>query len=253
MHFANLILQINKLRYKDGKEDPRGFNSFLAKHNLPRCILPRYRGNRLHVLYVCGPWMKRFYTSAETEINFVEGIRVVEKVSANIKVAANSPQRLLTESVDLFGDPLIVDATMSALRNGVAREDANFSVVMKCCLIGIIDVIDRQYAKYSSWDLDLKLQQETKSARSHNIDAEEIMGMFPAAKKRSPNATLCYLSCRLRATKNRTVAFLDTLNPDEKEMILHKAIYHLGAKDGESSVFTKFAFLRTAGLLFNDE
>jgi len=90
---------------------------------------------------------------------------------------------------------------MSALRNGVAREDANFSVMMKCCLMGINDVIDRQYAKYSSWDLDLKLEQETKSARSHNIDAEEIMGMFSAAKKRSPNATLCYLSCRLRATK----------------------------------------------------
>ena len=135
---------------------------------------------------------------------------------------------------------------MSALRNGVAREDANFSVMMKCCLMGINDVIDRQYAKYSSWDLDLKLEQETKSARSHNIDAEEIMGMFSAAKKRSPNATLCYLSCRLRATKNRTVALLDTLNPDEKEMILQKP-YHLGAKDGESPVFTKFAFLRTAG------
>ena len=137
---ANLILQINKLRYKDGKGDPRGFISFLAKHNLPRCVLPRYRGNRLHVLYatsavlvenydlfldffksgtscgglrrsilqdftdetaklelrvlgllgnnLSGSWMKRFYTSAETETNFLEGIRVVEKVLPNIKVAA---------------------------------------------------------------------------------------------------------------------------------------------------------------------
>jgi len=149
-----------------------------------------------------GLWMKRFYMSAETEINFVEGIRVVEKVLANIKVAANSPERLLTKSVDLFGDPLVVDATMSALLNGVAREDANFSVMMKCCLMGITDVIDRQYAKYSSWDLDLKLEQETKSARSHNIDAEEVMGMFSAA--RSVPLTQHFVICRAGCGPQKT-------------------------------------------------
>ena len=41
---ANFILSVNKLRYKDGKGDPRGFISFLEKHHLPR-------ENRLHMLF----------------------------------------------------------------------------------------------------------------------------------------------------------------------------------------------------------
>ena len=48
---ANVILQVSKLRYKDGKGDPRGFITFLDNNNLPRGLLPRYRGNRLHVMY----------------------------------------------------------------------------------------------------------------------------------------------------------------------------------------------------------
>jgi hypothetical protein len=45
-----LFLQ-NFYRYKDGKGDPKAFKNFLRDHNLPRGLLPRYRGNRLHVLF----------------------------------------------------------------------------------------------------------------------------------------------------------------------------------------------------------
>lgn len=48
---GNLVLGFNKMRYKDGKGDPKGFILFLEKEDLPRCLLPRYRGNRLHVLF----------------------------------------------------------------------------------------------------------------------------------------------------------------------------------------------------------
>jgi len=273
---ANLILQINKLRYKDGKGDPRGFISFLNRHNLPRCILPRYRGNRLHVLYaisavliehydlfvdffkseihcgklpssflqdftdetakmelhvlgllgktLSGPWLKLFYTSAENQINHVEGIQVVRLVLHNLKVAAESPEAFLTAEIDLFGNPLVVDSTMSVLRDGIARDTSMYSMMMESCLKAVIDVIERQYSKYFTLDIAQKLKQETKSARCHNIDAEEVMGMFSAAKKRAPNATLCFLSCRMRAKKNRTVAFIDSLDDDAKEKVLQKAI-----------------------------
>ena len=39
------------MRYKDGKGDPRGFTVFLETEGLPRGLLPRYRGNCLHVLF----------------------------------------------------------------------------------------------------------------------------------------------------------------------------------------------------------
>ena len=171
-----------------------------------------------------GPWMRQLYTSAETDISFVEGIRVVRKVMEELKFAADSPECLLEADVDFFGNPLVADATMAALREGVARDSTIYVNMMRSCLTAIIDVINHQYKKYFSWDLHETLEEETKSARSHNIDAEEMVGMFSAAKQRSPNATLCYLSCRLRAKKNGTVAFLDSLNPEQKEIFLRKAI-----------------------------
>ena len=54
-HAGNLLLAINKFRYKDGKGDPKGFKTFLDDHKLPRGLIPCYRGNRLHVLFhICG-------------------------------------------------------------------------------------------------------------------------------------------------------------------------------------------------------
>ncbi len=52
---ANLVVAINKFRYKNSKVDPKGFLAFLEQEDLPKGIIPRYRGNRLHVLFlICG-------------------------------------------------------------------------------------------------------------------------------------------------------------------------------------------------------
>ncbi|XP_070196680.1 uncharacterized protein, partial [Littorina saxatilis] len=48
---ANIICQLSKLRYRDGKGDPRGFLLFLERNELPRSLFPRYQGNRLHILF----------------------------------------------------------------------------------------------------------------------------------------------------------------------------------------------------------
>ena len=47
----NIVVQLNKFCFKDGKGDPRGFVTFLDDNNLPRGLIPRYRGNRLHLLF----------------------------------------------------------------------------------------------------------------------------------------------------------------------------------------------------------
>lgn len=46
-----VILNMNKVRFKDGKGDPKGFINALETHNLPKGFLPRYRGNRLHIMF----------------------------------------------------------------------------------------------------------------------------------------------------------------------------------------------------------
>ena len=84
--------------------------------------------------------------------------------------------------------------------------------------------MERQYKKYFECEITEQLRKETESARSHNIDAEEIMGMFSATKKKSPNATLCYTSCKMRALKNRTLKYLDNLDKDTRDNVLKKAV-----------------------------
>nr|XP_047125864.1 uncharacterized protein LOC124807709 [Hydra vulgaris] len=48
---AKIVLAINKMRFKDGKGDPKGFVNFLDNNKLPRGITPRYRGDHLHILF----------------------------------------------------------------------------------------------------------------------------------------------------------------------------------------------------------
>lgn len=48
---GDLVVQINKLRFKNSKGDPLGFVVLLDEKKLPHGILPRYRGNRLHIFF----------------------------------------------------------------------------------------------------------------------------------------------------------------------------------------------------------
>ena len=61
------------------------------------------------------------------------------------------------------------------------------------CLNAVVNVLNRQYSRYFSLTITETLKEETASARLHNIDSEELMGMFRDAKVRSLNATICYL------------------------------------------------------------
>ena len=42
--------------------DPKGFVTFLDEHGLPRGLIPRYRGNRLHILFhTCGILIQHYH------------------------------------------------------------------------------------------------------------------------------------------------------------------------------------------------
>ena len=81
-------------------------------------------------------------------------------------------------------------------------------------------MLERQYKHYFEMDLTTELCQETETARTHNTDAEEIMGMFSALKKCAPNATLAFLSARMRAKKNHTIEYLDELHSERREKVI---------------------------------
>ena len=118
------------------------------------------------------------------------------------------PGGTLTRSTDFFRKELVMDATLSKLRE-CPKDQTVFQDRMKACLGTIIDVLEKQHQKYLGIDISEQFQKETRSARSHNIDSEQMKGMFSAAQKKAPAATLCYISSKLRAQKNGTVEYLD--------------------------------------------
>ena len=54
-----------------------------------------------------------------------------------------------------------------------------------------------------------KLKAEAKSVRSHNIDAEEVMGMLSVVKKKK---NICYISCKMWALKNWIVDNIESVD-----------------------------------------
>lgn len=266
-----LVLAINKFRYKDGKGDPKGFTSALESAGLPKGLVPRYRGNRLHIMFhiagklhhhedffmklfeeatvtcgglqtailhdfkspvaqveiqvlgligklLSGPWMAKFYRSSATQVSHVNGIAIVKQLVDLVKRFSESGLDTLTTRTDFFGHDLPEsDATLVALRSKPVDE-ALFISMMESCLKKMVEVLERQYARYFSADLTDQLKKETESARCHNIDAEEIMGMFSAAKEHAPNATMCFLSSRIRAQKNNVVDYLDSQTPEKRHI-----------------------------------
>ncbi|XP_041377106.1 uncharacterized protein LOC121389518 [Gigantopelta aegis] len=96
--------------------------------------------------------------------------------------------------------------------------------MVSACVQSAIAVLERQYSRYFSIEITEKLREETASTRLHNIDSDEIMEMFSAAKAKAPNAILCFLSSQLRACKNKTVVYLDGISEERREIVLKKAV-----------------------------
>jgi hypothetical protein len=64
-------------------------------------------------------------------------------------------------------------------------------------------------------DIRDELKKQTESAKLHNMDAEEIVGMFSAAQQRATHATLCFQSAKIKAKKNKTMQFINHMTQHE--------------------------------------
>ncbi|QQP58183.1 Uncharacterized protein FKW44_003417, partial [Caligus rogercresseyi] len=270
---VNLITQINKLRYKNGKGDPKGFVLFLKQRSLPNNLLPRYRGNRLHVLFhiagkllehedqfssyfktgtacgglrnaICidfsneyvktqlhvlaifrklltGPWMKKFYTNSKDSIDYVDSIKSIKEVILNMKKTLEMPGQLIKSTKDLFGENIPLDSTIQSLHQRKILCADIFEEYISQCIYSIISVLEKQYHKFVSIDITKKFSEETASARLHNMDAEELIGMFSQLKKKSPRSTIDYISCKMRAAKNCTFDFINNKNLETQDTFIN--------------------------------
>ena len=181
-----------------------------------------------------GPWMTKFYTSAEKQVSHVEGITIVKAVLKVVKTYVAKPERVLTTKTDFFGNALdTANTTLLKLQDSPDNKKL-FVTMMKACLSSVVTVLERQYDRYFTMDLTDTLRAETESARCHNIDAEEIMGMFSAAKENAPNSTLNYLSSKIRAQKNGVVEYLDSLEQEKRNKVVQMS-KTIGRKQRQAS------------------
>ena len=145
----------------------------------------------------------------------MEGITIVKGVLETAKVYLAKPECMLTTKTDFFGNVSGEnDVTQHKLQESPENETM-FLKMAEVCLTAVITVLERQYDRYFAMDVSKKLEEETESARCHNIDAEEIMGMFSATPQMRRKTTchptyerrkmaLSITSTTLRRTK-RTV------------------------------------------------
>jgi hypothetical protein len=103
-------------------------------------------------------------------------------------------------------------------------------VLLKIMLQATAQVLNKQYAPFFEMTDDelLKLSQASSNARLHNIDAEEVVGMFSAALGKAPNTTIQYIAARIKAKKNKTVRALQHQEISSEPDVFKKVINMAG-------------------------
>ena len=172
-----------------------------------------------------GPWMVQFYTSAFSEVHHIDGIRIVQRVLQIVKDQSASQLGVLSTKKDFFSNAL--DTEVDAILRKLQEQPCDvtlFEEMVKRCLASVIKVLERQYDRYFHLDITEELKRQTESARSHNIDSEEVIGMFSAAQQRALNATLHFLSSRIRAKKNCVTVYLDSMQEEKRDKVISFAV-----------------------------
>jgi hypothetical protein len=148
---------------------------------------------------ITSPWLKCFYKNAEEQHTYAQAILIVKSVLAELK-EINNPLELLDRTSDFLGNPLPKDIPQVRLHSA-GVDESKLKKLLERLLSVCETVIERQYGELLTTEVDAQFVEQTQSARTHNIIAEEIVGMFSAAKERSPHATTDYLSSRIRFAK----------------------------------------------------
>ena len=94
--------------------------------------------------------------------------------------------------------------------------------MLKAVIVSIMSVVQRQYKNYYSMEITDDIRSKLTSARTHNMDSEEVMGMFSALQIRAPHATLLFISSKIRSKKNKTLDYI--LSHPESERIVKTSV-----------------------------
>lgn len=163
-----------------------------------------------------GPWMKRFYRNNH-ELHHMDAFVAIKGCFERVKeLASQEVIHLESLTVDFFGEDLVKDQK-NIWTSDVPNDQ--FSEMLKSLLAATMQVIQNQYKRYYEMeDMSHDELQKLNTARTHNMDSEELMGMFSALHARAPRATLIFNSSKIRAKKNKTFQYLKSC-PNAEQLV----------------------------------
>ena len=192
--------------------------SLIHDFKLPECRL-RFKCAAMFGDIFARSWMKKFYVAADTSLTHMEAYQLVLDAMDHLKtmIAAFDVDRL---TCDVFGNAIEKHTAIWKLD---AAEKANGSIIVMKMLEKTLDVLERQYLPYTKLNLE-EAAKDTRATPTHNMGAEEIVGLFSAAQDRAPNATILFLNSKIKARRNRTITKLQELSDDKRSGMIKAAI-----------------------------
>ena len=170
-----------------------------------------------------GPWMVVLYGNKQNLTN-LEVIPLVKACITNLKSVENDPKKLLRMKVDFFDQTLDTSEILLSLQSEIDDVTSpHFTSTVQSLIQGSVLVLERQLEAYLTGDLSNPtnaMLDQTKSAPVHNIFAEQVLGMTDHQHHRCPNATVGYIDGKVKASKNKTLDWVETKTMEEQEKMI---------------------------------
>jgi hypothetical protein len=166
----------------------------------------------------------------------LEIVPVLKGCMVKLRELSEHPLSILDLKEDLFGQTLCPadDEVLAKLQTRPDEaEMKDHEIVLEKLLVGSVRVLERQLQSYLSGELSSStadMLRITKSAPLHNIYSEQVLGMTDHQYHRAPNATMGFIDGKVRAAKNKTLAWLNTKSPEEQDRLISFSVNPLQPK-----------------------
>ncbi|KAG1653606.1 Transmembrane protein C17orf113 [Nymphon striatum] len=141
------------------------------------------------------------------------------------------PLQSLQTNTDVFGSTIDPHANsfLFSLQEPFENTESEqrFCQLLLLCISGVIEVLERQLDRYLVGDLSVpndQLLKQTQSAPTHNMYAEEVMGLTDHQFRRARNATVGFIDGKVKCKKNKTMDWLSAKPNGIQEKIITYAI-----------------------------
>ena len=194
-----LALQPQLLRYlKDICHNRTTLRSALMKDLQSDAVVLELRMVGLVGKIITAPWMRMFYAN-EKNLTNLETTPAIQTSLQNRKYLKDNPAHALTTKRDIFDGQLSAsDEVIKDLQRPweSQTEEAQFLDIFPKLMSGTIEVLERQLKPYLHGDLatpTVAQLEKSKSAPTHNIFAEQTLGLTDHQFHRAPNATIGFI------------------------------------------------------------